>query len=70
MLRQTKREIILETTAWATHITKISMGAPSRERSVLLHAWPDGDFLENTRGSQRVKKVSKNGIDQFKFYNG
>ena len=31
------------------------MGAPSRERLVLLHAWPDGDFFENTRGSQRVK---------------
>ena len=30
------------------------MGAPSRERLVLLHAWPDGNFFEKTRGSQRV----------------
>ena len=32
------------------------MRAPSRERLVLLHAWPDGDFFENTPSSQRVKK--------------
>ena len=49
--------IILETTTWATRITKILMGAPSKERLVLLHAWPDEDFFENTRGSQRVKEV-------------
>ena len=35
------------------------MGAPSWERLVLLHACPDGDFFENTRGSQRVKVWSK-----------
>ena len=31
------------------------MGAPSRERLVLVHAYSDGDFFENTRASQRVK---------------
>ena len=25
------------------------MGVPSRERLVLRHAWPDGDFSGNTR---------------------
>ena len=40
-------------------ITKISIGAPGRERLVLLHAWPDGDFFENTHGSERVKEESK-----------
>ena len=43
------------------------MGASNRERLVLLHAWPDGDFFENTRGSQRVKMkkwdVMKNNSD-------
>ena len=37
-----------------TRITKISMGVPGRKRLVLRHASPDGDFSENTRGSQRV----------------
>ena len=40
-------------------ITKISIGAPGRERLVLLHAWPDGDFLENTCDSQRVKELKE-----------
>ena len=35
------------------------MGAPSKKRLVLLHAWPDGDFFENTRGSQRVNLVQR-----------
>ena len=55
---RTKREIIVETTAWATRVTKISMGAPSRERLVLLHAWPHGDFFESTRASQRVQSIT------------
>ena len=40
------------------------MGAPSRERLVLLHAWPDGDFFEKTRGSQRVKIALDQDQDQ------
>ena len=26
---------------------------------MLRHAWPDGDFGENTRGSQRVKRLKE-----------
>ena len=35
------------------------MGVPSGERLVLRHEWPDGDFSENTRGSQRDKLEAK-----------
>lgn len=38
-------------------ITKISMGVPIKERLVPRHAWPEGDFVENTRGSQRDKQI-------------
>ena len=33
------------------------MGVPIRERSVLRHAWPERDFIENTCGSERVKQI-------------
>lgn len=34
------------------------MGVPGGVRLVQRHSWPEGDFIENTRGSQRVKLIA------------
>ena len=66
--KERKREIVLETTTLAIRVTKISMGAPSRERLVLLCAWPRADFFENTRGSQRGRNRENSERRDNRFY--
>jgi hypothetical protein len=54
---------------FCTALQKISIVVPSRERSVLLQAWPDGDFSDNTRTRQRVKRIVRFNLNNRIFYN-
>ena len=39
------------------NVTKISVEVSGRVRLIQRHSWPEGDFIENTRASQRVDEI-------------